>query len=38
MLWVAGSVTKVEGDAKQLMTELTILLSAFKAALRREFE
>lgn len=38
MLWVAGSVTKVEGDAKQLMTELTILLSAFKEALRREFE
>lgn len=37
MIVVTENVTRIEGDAKQLMTELTILLSSFKETLRREF-
>lgn len=38
MILVTNNVTKIEGDAKQLMTELTVLLSSFKETLRREFD
>lgn len=38
MILVTDNVTRIEGDAKQLMTELTVLLSSFKETLRREFE
>lgn len=38
MIIVTDNVTRIEGDPKQLMTELTILLSSFKATLKKEFE
>lgn len=38
MILVTNNVTRIEGDAKQLMTELTVLLSSFKETLRREFD
>ena len=37
MLFVTDNVTKIEGDPKQIMTELTILLSSFKVTLKKEF-
>ena len=38
MLLVTDNVTRIEGDPKQLMTELTILLASFKETLRKEYE
>jgi hypothetical protein len=37
MIFVTNNITKIEGDAKQLMTELTVLLSSFKETLKKEF-
>ena len=37
MLLVTNNVTRVEGEPKQLMTELTVLLSSFKETLRKEY-
>lgn len=37
MITVADNVTRVEGDPKQLITEMTILLSAVKATLIKEY-
>lgn len=38
MLLVTDNVTRIEGDPKQLVTELTILLSSFKATLKKEYQ
>lgn len=38
MLLVTNNVTRVEGEPKQLMTELTVLLSSFKETLRKEYD
>ena len=37
MIIVTENVTRIEGDAKQITTELTILLSAFKETLKKEY-
>ena len=37
MITIIGNVTKIEGEPKELMTELTVLLSSFKETLRREY-
>lgn len=37
MITVTGNVTRIEGEPKQLITELTVLLSSFKETLRKEY-
>lgn len=38
MIIVADNVTRIEGDPKQIMTELTLLLSSFKETLKKEYK
>ena len=38
MLLIIDNVTRIEGDPKQIMTELTLLLSSFKETLKKEYE
>lgn len=37
MLLVTNNVTRIEGEPKKIMTELTVLLSSFKETLRKEY-
>lgn len=37
MIMVGNNVTRIEGEPKELMTELTVLLSSFKETLRKEY-
>lgn len=37
MILVTDNVTRIEGEPKKLMTELTVLLSSFKETLRKEY-
>lgn len=37
MIIVTDNVTRIEGDPKQVMIELTMLLASFKETLRKEY-
>lgn len=38
MIIVTDNVTRIEGDPKQLMIEVTMLLSSIKETLRKEYK